>query len=70
MHSTPASSVWLNDSLCGGQVRLMGSFDAWSRGVALSSAGDAGDSVFHRFEGVLAARKVQSNLISTVATRA
>lgn len=41
------------------QVRLMGSFDNWSRGVALSSAGDAGDSVFHRFEGTLHVRKVR-----------
>jgi Glycogen recognition site of AMP-activated protein kinase len=38
-------------------VRLMGSFDGWSRGVALSSAADPGDSVFHRFEGTLHARR-------------
>lgn len=35
----------------------MGSFDGWSRGVALSSAADPGDSVFCRFEGTLHARR-------------
>ena len=39
------------------QVRLMGSFDGWSRGVALSSAAEPGDSVFHRFEGTLHVRR-------------
>ena len=38
------------------QVRLMGSFDGWSRGVRLSCQG--GDSVFRRFEGTLKARQV------------
>lgn len=40
------------------QVRLMGAFDGWSRGVTLSSSSDASDSVFHRFDGMLLARKV------------
>ncbi len=36
----------------------MGAFDSWSRGVTLSSRSDASDSVFHRFDGTLHARKV------------
>ena len=48
---------WRSISLCE-QVRLMGSFDGWSKGVALSTREDGSDSVFRHFEGALQACKV------------
>ena len=40
------------------QVKLMGDFDGWSRGVDLSAEDTSGDSVFTRFSATLLLPKV------------
>ena len=42
------------------QVKLLGDFDGWSRGVDLSAEESAGDSVFTTFSSTLLLPKVRS----------
>ena len=45
--------------LADGQVRLMGDFDGWTRGVDLSEEGVTGDHVFTRFTATLLLPRVR-----------
>ena len=49
---------WCPDAGASAQVKLMGDFDGWSRGIDLSAEETTGDSVFTRFTATLLLPKV------------